>query len=278
MDDLPQVIGRVRLTADDFGITEGVDSAVVRLCALNLISATAIFANRLSESTARALEQLGCEISIHLNVTSGKPISAPESVRSLVALNGNFHAPKDYVLDGDQSPLDAVHRYHTHVVPDLNSSELLREFRAQRDYCGSIIGKISRRYSLHHDLDQVLSVRGVLDSVWPEFITRQCELDRGLLSGYGYVFASPNETVEVYTNRLVRFIKGAAAISARSGGVPYEIAVHPAMNSNGLDDFTVYRAGRITEYIALMKIADLGLFSSFDKTLGGWSILLGEDS
>lgn len=271
------VSGSLRFTADDVGASEGVDSAVVELCAAKLVSTAAILANRLLESTVVSLERLGCEIGVHLNVTSGQPISQCDSIRSLVTANGDFHAPKDYVMSGDQSPLDAVRRYHIEAVPNFDAAELLWEFRAQRAFCRSIASSLSNRYSLHHDLDQVENVRATLESVWPEFVTRQCELTRGALSGYGYLFASPDEPVDSYTLRLVQFLRQSAAISARCHGVPYEIAVHPARNANSLEDFTVYREGRVTEYLALLRIVDSGLLSDFDQTLGTCQMSVEQD-
>lgn len=273
----PPVSGSLRFIADDVGASEGVDSAIVELCAAKLVSTAAVLANRLLKSTAFSLERLGCEISVHLNVTSGQPISHRDAIRSLVTSSGDFRAPKDYVRNGDQSPLDAVRRYHIDAVPNLDASQLLWEFRAQRDFCRSIASSLSRRYSLHHDLDQVGKVRATLESVWPEFVTRQCELDRGALSGYGYLFALPDEPVDSYTIRLVQFLRQSAARSARCHGVPYEIAVHPACNANSLEDFTVYRAGRVTEYLALVRIADSGLLSDFDQTLGTWQMSVEQD-
>jgi hopanoid biosynthesis associated protein HpnK len=80
------------VNADDFGLTAGVNQAIIEGHQDGLISSTTLMANGEAFASAVALSRqaprLG--VGIHLNLTEGKPVAPPSSVSSLINGRGFF--------------------------------------------------------------------------------------------------------------------------------------------------------------------------------------------
>ncbi len=84
---------RLIVTADDFGLSPGVDHGILDAYRLGIVRSTALLVNfpDLSDSVARLRQEPGLEVGIHLNLTAGPPLLPPKRVPSLVGLDGQFH-------------------------------------------------------------------------------------------------------------------------------------------------------------------------------------------
>jgi len=84
--------GQVIISADDFGLTAGVNEAIRELARLGTLSATNVMANMPHAHKIQAFAEAHPEVSIgvHLTLTQGKPLSPPEIVPSLVGPEGLF--------------------------------------------------------------------------------------------------------------------------------------------------------------------------------------------
>jgi predicted glycoside hydrolase/deacetylase ChbG (UPF0249 family) len=264
--------GYVRFTADDACVSEAIDEAILELCSHRLLSGVAVIANGRNFTCLHRFAKYRIEISPHLNITYGRPLSSQHEVTTLTDADGAFRAPMEYCRNSDSSPLDAVRRYQNTALGAICTRELLHEFRAQRDFCAKEVPSLSPRSSLHHDIDEVPAVYGALESVWPEFQSRQLELRRNSICGYGYLFARHEESVYGYEQRLIEFIQKAAGASRTSHGGVYEIAVHPAMEKRGYSDFTVYADGRVIEFNALISLVNSRFFCFYDEVKRAWMI------
>lgn len=83
---------RLIVNADDFGLTDGVNRAVIECHQAGAVSSTTLLVNgeaaEAAASLAAANPALG--VGLHFNITSGTPAAPPESVPSLLGAGGRF--------------------------------------------------------------------------------------------------------------------------------------------------------------------------------------------
>ena len=84
---------RLVVTADDFGLSPGVDEGILEAFRRGIVSSTALLVNfpDAAESALRLREEPGLEPGLHLNLTAGPPVLPPGRVASLIGANGTFH-------------------------------------------------------------------------------------------------------------------------------------------------------------------------------------------
>jgi len=92
---------RLIINADDFGLCEGVNKAVVQAHTQGVLISATVMVNmpgaRDAIEIARGLARLG--VGIHLNLTQGRPVSTDDSVRCLLNADGCFaHRPAKLAL------------------------------------------------------------------------------------------------------------------------------------------------------------------------------------
>jgi chitin disaccharide deacetylase len=80
------------LNADDFGLTKGVNEAIVRAHRDGILTSATLMANMpaFEDAVERARENPSLGIGVHLVLLGGRPITRPEEVASLVDENGEF--------------------------------------------------------------------------------------------------------------------------------------------------------------------------------------------
>ncbi|MEZ9700708.1 carbohydrate deacetylase [Vibrio sp. 10N.261.46.E12] len=78
--------------ADDFGLTESVNHGIVDCFKAGIVKSTTIMMNQPGTQHAVELYHQGLvpEVGLHFTVTSGKPLTPPELVSSLVDEHGDF--------------------------------------------------------------------------------------------------------------------------------------------------------------------------------------------
>ncbi len=83
---------RLIVNADDFGLTAGVNEAIINGHHLGLISSTSLMATGAAfESAVKFLRQAPClGVGVHLNLTEGKPVAPALGIPSLVNREGSF--------------------------------------------------------------------------------------------------------------------------------------------------------------------------------------------
>ena len=84
---------RLVVTADDFGLSPGVDHGILEAYRHGIIRSTALLVNfpDVTDSVSRLRREPGLEVGIHLNLTAGPPVLPPKRVPSLVGTDGTFH-------------------------------------------------------------------------------------------------------------------------------------------------------------------------------------------
>jgi hopanoid biosynthesis associated protein HpnK len=111
---------RLIVNADDFGLTEGVNRAVIEGHVHGIITSTSLLANGVAFDSAvtmsKSYAQLG--VGVHLNLTDGRPVSVPSEILSLL------NSQKLFVSG-------AVRQAKRILTGRANLSEVEREFRSQ---------------------------------------------------------------------------------------------------------------------------------------------------
>lgn len=110
------------LNADDFGLTESVNHGIVDCFKAGIVKSTTIMMNQPGTQHAIELYHQGLvpEVGLHFTVTSGKPLSDPELVPSLVDDNGLFWDKTTLMNKSD-------------VCPDEVTLELKAQYQATLD-------------------------------------------------------------------------------------------------------------------------------------------------
>ncbi len=111
---------RLIVNADDFGLTEKINQAIINAHSCGLISSTSLLANGEAFDSALALSRqaprLG--IGVHLNLTEGMPLAPVSSIPSLVNAQGCF-ARKPAEL------------WRAMIMGRVKTAEIEKELRAQ---------------------------------------------------------------------------------------------------------------------------------------------------
>jgi predicted glycoside hydrolase/deacetylase ChbG (UPF0249 family) len=83
---------RLIVSADDFGLTAGVDRGIAAGVAAGTVTSVGVMANLADPAAVAGLAALrpGLSLGVHLNLTTGRPLSAPADVPSLVDRDGAF--------------------------------------------------------------------------------------------------------------------------------------------------------------------------------------------
>jgi chitin disaccharide deacetylase len=131
---------RLIVNADDFGYTPGVTRGILRAHKNGIVTSTTVMINMpyAEESLRMAREQapdLG--VGLHLNLTAGTPLSAPNLVPDLVDKNGEFLSRET-------------------LLPKLSSidpGQLACEIQAQAQRFVELMGKPPDHLDSHHPFD-----------------------------------------------------------------------------------------------------------------------------
>lgn len=125
MDACPRIRGlwalsrRLIINADDFGMTAGVNSGIVKGLKEGVLTSTTLMPNMPGTEDAFEYCRMDPElpVGLHFNITSGCPVSRAEEVPTLVNERENFHAIRTLIPLLNGGLVDAV--------------DVIREFDAQ---------------------------------------------------------------------------------------------------------------------------------------------------
>ena len=85
------------ITADDYGMCKEVDDAIEQLAKKGILSTTNVLTNFGTDFSKTAIKKSDkFSVGIHWNVTTGRPVSDPDKVKTLVDSNGMFHSIDEF--------------------------------------------------------------------------------------------------------------------------------------------------------------------------------------
>jgi predicted glycoside hydrolase/deacetylase ChbG (UPF0249 family) len=237
------VIAQIIVTADDAGLCPAVNNAIIDLYHRGSISRAALF------GVYGNCEDLCREIPryarvAHVSLSFGQPMTTSEGIVRLTEADGSFIRPAiDQTLDLPA----ALERHCDWLMKTTPASDIQAEIQAQFD---SISPKLdgNREYTFHHDIDRFLTP----DYYRPktEILSRRDCLECGVYAGYRYLFLSVNDTESVAAQKIAAMLLAAIDDSIASGGLPVEVALHPATSGRDFNEWTSYRDQRYVEFRA----------------------------
>ncbi|MHB1390243.1 MAG: carbohydrate deacetylase [Thermoleophilia bacterium] len=140
---------RLIINADDFGLTAGINRAVIECFQRGAVTSTTLMVNAgaARDAAALAATNRGLGVGLHLNLTAGAPTLPPEKVTSLVGANGKF--------PGLQQMLVRL------TLGRARTGELEAEVLAQIERCREL-GVEPTHVDSHHHLHAHPRLRGIL--------------------------------------------------------------------------------------------------------------------
>lgn len=133
---------KVIITADDYGMCDYVDDAIVECVNKGTITSFNVIFNMVNDVKKPALTK-DASIGLHWCITAGKPVCAPEQIPSLVNENGEFYKIKEFKK-----------RFAKGLIEE---KEIVTELKAQYDKFYEIFGKPA--YWNTHQNSAILSLK-----------------------------------------------------------------------------------------------------------------------
>lgn len=249
------------VTADDGGLTPAVNDAIIELYRKGSISRAAVFAVY-GDSDLLRRELPACSCVAHVSLSFGHPKTTSAGIARLLDSNGFFLRP---AIDQAHRLSSAMATHAAFVMKMAQASEIQAEIQAQFDDVSGGLGT-NREYTFHHNIDSFLAP----DYYRPEFgiLSRRDCIEAGLYAGYRYIFLDRNEGEDLAVERLSRMLIGAIDDSMAAGGLPIEVALHPATSGKDLMGLTSYCDERYIEFRAWQSEPIMTILSRGER-LGG---------
>ena len=221
------------INADDCNLTPGVTDAVLDCHDRGILTSTTWMVNLPhDEKTVLALKaRQGLGVGIHLNLTLGRPVSAPEKIASLLEPDGRFRKVGRQLED----------------LP--RADEVRTEYRAQIEKFRKVFGRLPTHLDTHHQVHDHPFYLAVLSA-----IANQCHLPlrRSKLLAETHAYDFHFTTTDFLFGDLTpagywRREKLEAVLKGLPEGVS-EIMCHPGRNDECLQAISSFTAGRAEEW------------------------------
>ena len=115
------------VTADDYGMSKGVNEAIDAGVSCGLITSTNVMTNMEYYREAEKLREMPVSVGVHWTICTGKPVLPPSEIPSLVDNNGNFF-----------SYGELRSRYRKRLVSD---DDIVKELKAQYNRFVEVCGE-----------------------------------------------------------------------------------------------------------------------------------------
>lgn len=261
------------VTADDAGYCDAIDRAITKLARDGPVTRASVFSNY--ASTEAECGELTAEIplGLHFNISSGAPISPASQIPTLTGPDGRFHEPRKYItrdFDGEQDIRDAIKTFTEEDFDGYRRQAIRTELEQQLEQFEAVFGHCPEFSSVHHNLGRFPKVWQAMERVESAPKPRMKQLEDGEL---GEVFSTfvRNTAIKRDAERKFRsMIIDAIESGLDSSSGPFEIVCHPSMGVDGLNDFTVYREGRVTEYHILKSDTIMEIFEQAKRRDDAW--------
>lgn len=166
----------VLITADDFGMCDWVDRAILDLAQVGMITTTNVITNMESLENGRLLRDAfpNVSVGIHWNVTTGLPVSPSFEIPSLLDETGRFHSGDRfwrYMSDGK-------------INMEEMEKELLHQYEVFREICGeAAYWNVHENVVLHRKAYRVFADTAKKLNITKTRTFQRVYLDRELLKG-----------------------------------------------------------------------------------------------
>lgn len=133
------------LNADDFGLTTGVNDAILELARMGALQATTVMVNMpYAEAAHELLSVAGFHVGLHVTLTEGRPVAVVDKVASLVGAEGRF--------------FDSVVFRKRLKAGQIREAEMDFEIEAQWQRLCGILGRAPSHIDSHQNVHKQRSV------------------------------------------------------------------------------------------------------------------------
>lgn len=249
------------VTADDFGLSPGVDHGILDAFRRGIVGSTALLVNfpDFTESLSRLREEPELEVGIHLNLTAGPPVLPSKRVGTLIGKDGAFQNFSKFFARVAASQIDW--------------SEVALEWRAQFERGidhGCRFTFITSHQHVHMlpegaricvKLAHEFGVRSVRltnfrlrEMLWPPrpkamALAPFVPMARAIFQRGGVFYN--DSTLEIAPGNPDTALQGACGTLQRLGAGVHELVCHPAYEDAQLSERDPYVVGRQNELTVL---------------------------
>ncbi len=270
--DNNRIRSRVIINGDDFGLTQGINKAIERLHHRGRLNSTSLLVNTTwsEEAIEFALGSPELRLGIHLNLSTGRPLSSAKSAATLVRRNGHFYempvflsrllanlikideveielrAQIEKALNRGLKPQHLDSHMHFHAIPIL--AELVNDLAKSYGIATVRNPNLSAFLMPYPGRDRV-----ILDAIygtWGRLLSKtQAALDK---RNHGLNYISSQSDQLLYLRWFLRPGSDPAALFQASidrlNGRSLEIIAHPAEEDETLSSYSRYVKGRQREF------------------------------
>jgi len=247
------------INADDFGLTTGVNEAIVDTFGVGCVTSTTLLVNApaTEDAVEKAKQHPGLGVGLHFNITLGRPISPADNVQTLVNAKGFFY-PREVLarklllrrVDRSELELELDAQYQRMRSYQLRSTHIDSHQHVHAfPLCFDAVATLCQREGIPMRMPWVLNPnhvqvppgRRLRQWVLQRMLSRNYELWSGLVrwnSGLGSIFdlGIGQQALDVAHYRSL--------LECAPEGI-FELMVHPARAAAQLEGLT--RIGDISE-------------------------------
>lgn len=140
------------INADDFGMTKGVNKAILHLLSIGSLSSTSVMTNMPYYEEVEELNKIpGIGIGLHFNLTQGMPVADIDSIPTLVNSKGEFMGFEQFVKNCRRGR--------------VNREDVLKELQAQYNR----LSKVTNRPIDHINTHQSIHKQPVVHAAFRHF-------------------------------------------------------------------------------------------------------------
>lgn len=253
---------RLIINGDDFGITRGVNAAMIDCYQKGIMTSCSLMVNMPAASEAAKLmvEYPGLSVGIHLNLTVGKPLTP--GLKTLVKEDGTFN--KGNLKES------------SHV----DKNEIITELHAQINRFIELTGHLPTHLDSHHGIEQIQGAEEVVCALSREYdlpVRRFFTLSEGNhpdmdyevpLMKFGKVtdseYSCPQDLTELFTQEELAS-DAVAEFALHPGYVDYEIMQISSLNIGRLYDAHVFLCDEVKEWLKAHPEITLTEYSTCQK-------------
>lgn len=241
------------MNGDDFGITRGVNAAMIDCFSKGYLSSTSMMVNMPAAKEASELMKACPKLSvgIHLNLTVGKPLT---DCPSLVKADGTFN--KNMLKDSSM----------------VDVKEMECELRAQMERFIALTGQKPTHINSHHGIEQIRGAEAIVCQLSREYdlpVRRFFTLPSGNHPDVDYVipeaklffdfnsFATPEKVIELFSKEDLESDR-IYEYACHPGYVDYEILQISSLTTGRVYDAHVFMSEKIGQWIQDHQIEMVG--------------------
>ena len=268
-------MANVIITADDYGLSYSTNKAIKEAISKRIVKSTNVMVNMDFYQDALSLKDLNNEVSIgiHFNLTTGRPVTNPIQISSIVDSNGFFFGSKEL-----KQRINEHRIVYDHICLELNNQlKLFNEKFGAPDYWNShenihmnpflfkhflYVAKKGQVYKMRNHAKYIIgnaSVKQKMIYRIKNFIIcifmLRAKIDRMKMPNYSLLFIPNSKRYEINS-----FIELSSNLNGKK---TYEFYVHP---STSLDSeyFGNIQEGRVKEYNMLTNPQTADKFLSYN--------------